>query len=312
MIINPSVDPQYMRLISMIDFLGENSDDRTGVGTKSLFGGNNLVITMTNLKTGGWILPAIGVRRVSPRIAFKELMFMLNGKTQTKELEKDNVNIWKGNTSREFLDDRGLTNLEEGDFGRMYGAQLREFNGLENEECPIGFDQLEYMVNEIKTNPTSRRIIATHYNPAEANQGALFPCHIMVQFNCNIRKGTLDCLFWMRSSDVGYGLPYNLMYYGFFLGLMCKLTGYKPGTLVYQSGDCHLYKDQIESGMFSYMSDNLKKYHVHDYDSMTPPIFEIDKEINTIEDMLTVRWEDIRIFGYSPFSDFDNKVKMAV
>jgi thymidylate synthase len=302
------IDIAYRDLITRIIQTGTPSDDRTGVGTYSLFG----EMLVTNLQ--GNTLPAISLRKVAPRIAFEELMFMLNGKTQTKELEEKKIKIWQGNTTREFLDNRGLNYLEEGDFGRMYGVQLREFNGIpyydydvkSGDFCSTQFDQLQYMVDEIKNNPTSRRIIATHYNPAEADQGALFPCHIMTQFN--VRDGKLDCLFWMRSSDVGYGLPYNLMYYGMFTHLVAELCGLEAGELVYQAGDSHLYKDQVESGMIEYMTnfDAIKEV------SLKSPRFIVNKTINTLEDMLSLTWEDVEIVGYNPRPDFKNKPSMAV
>lgn len=312
--INFDTDSKYVSLLNRIMNEGTDSDDRTGVGTLSEFG----VSIKFDISDNG--LPAFGVRKVAPRIAFEELMFMLNGKTQTKELEDKNVNIWKGNTSREFLDNRGLVRLKEGDFGRMYGAQLREFSGRIEGKGPFQFipennfpvfDQLGYMINEIKNNPTSRRIIATHYNPAEADQGALFPCHIMTQFNVDPKTNSLDILFWMRSSDVGFGLPFNLMYYAMFAHLVAKMTGYKARNLVYQAGDSHLYKNQIESGMISYMIDNFVS-HKCVSGSLMKPKFIVNKEYDTLEGMLNLQWEDISIEDYEPYPDFKDKPKMAV
>lgn len=297
-----NTDSEYRAILTDILHRGSNSDDRTGVGTRSKFGVQGVFDISKNQ------LPAIGMRKVAPRIAFEELMFMLAGKSDTKELEAKKINIWKGNTSREFLDNRGLTHLEEGDFGRMYGVQLREFNGLENDEQPLGFDQLEYMINEIQTNPSSRRIIATHYNPAEADQGALFPCHIMTQFNVDTDTNSIDCLFWMRSSDVGFGLPYNLIYYAFFAHLVAKLTGYSARNLIYQAGDSHIYQNQIQSGMINYMLDN----YVMGKMSKDETTITIDAEINSLDDMLNVKWEDITVNNYNPFPDFKDKPSMAV
>jgi thymidylate synthase len=293
------LDSKYKALLEDVLENGTNSDDRTGVGTIAKFG----AMLEVNLEDN--LLPAITLRKVAPRIAFEELMFMLNGKSQTKELEDKGINIWKGNTSKEFQEKVGLGGLEEGDFGRMYGVQLREFSGLgEVDPEPLAFDQLEYMVEEIKNNPSSRRIIATHYNPAEADQGVLFPCHIITQFN--VRGEYLDCLFWMRSSDLGYGFPINIMYYGMFCHLMAKLTGYKAGKLVYQAGDAHIYKDQIESGMIDYMVKDVQNT------SLSAPQFIVNKDINSLEDMLQLTWEDVQIINYDPRPDFKNKPRMAV
>lgn len=300
-----NTDHQYIHTLVKVLERGTKSEDRTGVGTVSLFGVQSRYDLSDNK------IPAINVRKVAPRIAFEELMFMLNGKTQTNDLEYKQINIWKGNTSREFLDSRGLEHLDTGDMGRMYGAQLRGFNGIDytvgdSDDVEVdSVDQLEYMINEIKNNPTSRRIISTHYNPAEVNQGVLFPCHIMTQFN--VRNGKLDCLFWMRSSDYGFGLPYNIMYYGMFCTIMAKLCGLEPGQLLYQAGDAHLYTDQIDSGMVNYMIDNLSKAKL-----CPDPKFIIKKELSTLDDMLSLSWDDVEITNYHPLPDFYNKPKMAV
>lgn len=293
-----TLDQKYHSLLLNILNNGIDSEDRTGVGTRSIFG------TQLELDISNNQLPALGLRRVAPRIAFEELMFMLNGKTQTQELEEKNINIWKDNTSREFLDQRGLNHLEVGNFGRMYGAQLRNFTS----DSHLGyFDQLRYLIKEIKTNPTSRRIIATHYNPAEADMGALFPCHIMTQFNVDPGSNSLDILFWMRSSDVGFGLPYNLMYYAMFAHLVARLTGRRARRLIYQSGDAHLYKNQIESGMIDYMISGLPAVFENNQ-----PRFLINRDYWKLEQMLDLSWSDVEVTDYNPRPDFKNKPGMAV
>lgn len=315
--LNTPVDLPYVLLMQRILDQGADSDDRTGVGTMSLFG------EQMHIDISGGKFPAPGVRRGPPRYAFEELMFMLNGKTQTKELEEKGIKIWQGNTTREFLDKRGLTHLEEGDFGRMYGSQLRHFVGTkwnpeddsdwdlsDGSEILNWFDQLKYIIDEIKNNPTSRRIVASQFNPAEAEQGALYPCHLMIQVNIDPRTNSLDLLFWMRSSDVGFGLPINIMYYAFFAHMLAKLTGYNARKLTYQSADCHIYKDQIESGMIKYMIDNFA-YARHD-EFGPPATIEFLKDFTTMEEMLELKWEDVKINGYEPFPDFKDKPKMAV
>lgn len=294
---------EYIELLKNIRDNGFGKDDRTGVGSRSIVGAQ----MRSDLFKG---FPALLSRRVAPRIAFEELMFMLNGKSQTKELEEKNINIWKGNTSKEFQKKHGLGHLPEGDFGRMYGKQMREFTTGRMASDRNGkwkqtfFDQLRYALNTLRSDPLSRRIIISQYNPAEATQGVLFPCHIMIQF---IVTGTkLNCVYWMRSSDTVYGLPYNHMYYAFFTHMMAMLTGFEVGDLVYQAGDSHFYNNQID------MVDNLIERWDNGLDLEFQPQVEFTKPIETLNDMLTYQWEDVIIQNYSPLPDFKDKPPMAI
>ena len=299
---------EYVDLIRNILDYGFGKDDRTGVGNVSIVGAQ----MRTNLAMR---FPALMVRRVAPRIAFEELMFMLNGKSQTKELEDKNINIWKGNTSKEFQKGRRLDHLDEGDFGRMYGVQLRDFNGFEdndNNYIPVRMDQLKYIIEELTTNKMSRRIIATQYNPAEADQGVLFPCHIMVQFI--VTGNRLNCVYWMRSSDTIFGLPYNHMYYAFFTQMLAEMLGFELGDLVYQAGDSHIYNNQLT------MAEDIvhmrwNEVHISSLsDTIKSPTVEFTKPIKDIDDLLTYQWDDVIIHNYDPLPDFtkEEKPPMAI
>lgn len=293
-----NIDLEYTSLLKRILANGVKTENRTGIDTISTFG-EMMKVDISDNK-----LAVISCRRVSPRIAFEELMFMLNGKTQTKELEEKNINIWKGNTSNEFLINRGLGHLSEGDMGRMYGSQLRFFTGYDNDiDDVLWHDQLKYIIDEINNNPTSRRIITTHYNPTESDQGVLFPCHIMTQFI--VRGNELDCLFWMRSSDVPYGLCYNLLFYNMFCSLIANLCNLKPSRLIYQSGDAHIYQNQLDCGMIDYMIDNAGI-------NQTVPKFIINKDLQTLDDMLSLTFDDVTIKDYNPCPDFKDKPPMAI
>lgn len=302
------LDWQYANLMEEILEDGYNPDDRTKVGTKEIFGA--MMKAPLQNKEGESLLPATTLRKVAPRWAFEELMFMLRGETDTKKLSKKGIPIWEGNTTSQFQKARGLSYLPEGDFGRMYGAQLRKFTGVNRAESGknelVGYDQLAGVVRDIQKKiedpqaSEGRRLLTTHFNPTEASEGVLFPCHIITQFN--VRGNKLDCLFWMRSSDVGYGLPYNLMYYGIFCHMMAKLVGLEAGKLVYQSGHCHLYNDQIESGLIEYMLDNIPK---------PSPTMSINKDYTSLTEMLGLEWADIAI-NYKAHPDFEGKPKMAI
>ena len=299
---------EYVELIKSILDNGYGKDDRTGVGSVSIVGAQ----MRTNLAER---FPALSVRRVAPRIAFEELMFMLNGKSQTKELEEKGIFIWKGNTSKEFQEGRNLDHLEEGDFGRMYGIQLRDFTDgnapdTYTSEQPSGFDQLKYIIGELTTNKMSRRIIATQYNPAEADQGVLFPCHIMVQFIVTGNK--LNCVYWMRSSDTIFGLPYNHMYYAFFTQMLAEMLGFELGDLVYQAGDSHIYNNQLDMAE-AIVTKRWDEVNMSSLDtSVLKPAVEFKKKINDINDLLTYKWEDVIIHRYKPLPDFENKPPMAI
>jgi len=286
---------EYVNLINDIMQNGIEKSDRTGIGSRSIIGAQ----MKTDLATR---FPALNVRRVAPRIAFEELMFMLNGKTQTKELEAKNINIWRGNTSKEFQSFVGLDYLEEGDFGRMYGVQMRKFGETPEYE---GFDQLKYIVDELKNNKYSRRTIITQYNPLDKDKGVLFPCHIMIDFI--ITENQLNCVYWMRSSDTIYGLPYNHMYYAFFTNLLAKYLGFELGTLVYQAGDAHIYKNQYN------MAEGLvNRAQAGCLYGKQKPTISLDAPINSLDDLLNYKWEDVTMCGYKPMPDFKDKPAMAI
>jgi len=292
---------EYIELLKNIREKGFGKDDRTGVGSRSIVGAQ----MRSDLSKQ---FPIQLTRRVAPRIAFEELIFMLNGKTQTKELEDKNINIWKGNTSKEFQEKMGLSHLDPGDFGPMYGAQMREFSGYDNGNKLTGhvkyFDQLKYVIDTLKSDPLSRRIIISQYNPAEADQGVLFPCHIMVQFIVTGSK--LNCVYWMRSSDTVYGLPYNHMYYAFFTHMMAMLTGFEVGDLVYQAGDSHFYNNQVD------LVNKIIERWDNGLDLEHSPEVEFAKSIHSLNDMLTYQWKDVIIHNYNPLPDLKDKPPMAI
>ena len=186
-----SQEKQYISLIKKCIDHGVNSSDRTGVGTKSLFG-EKLEFDIS--KT----IPVMTTRKTAFKTCMKEMLWMLRGQTDANILKKQKCFIWDGNTTREFLDNRGLNHLPEGDIGALYSFQLRHF-GAEYKTCNDdytgqGTDQLAYVINEIKTNPTSRRILFNYWNASDIDKGCLNPCHVLFQFNVegDILSG---CLF---------------------------------------------------------------------------------------------------------------------
>jgi thymidylate synthase len=200
--------------------------------------------------------PLLTTKRVFWRGVAEELLFFISGQTDTKILEAKGVNIWKGNTSREFLDKRGLHNLKEGEYGKSYGYQWRHFGAryncftgkrdLENSRSE-GIDQLQQIIDQLKNPETrnSRRLIMTAWNPTQLDEMALPPCHIMCQFN--VHDGNkLSCAMYQRSVDVMLGQPFNIASYAMLTHLLAKHCGLEAHEFVHFMGNCHIYEEHIE------------------------------------------------------------------
>jgi dihydrofolate reductase/thymidylate synthase len=229
-----------MNMYNILDY-GKKRDDRTGVGTIAFFGLQFRFDISKNI-------PLLTTKFVGFNTVLKELLFFLQGKTDSKELENQGVGIWKANTTREFLDGRGLTGYREGDMGPMYGFNWRHF-GAEYKGCDVavegGYDQLEALIDGLKKDPYSRRHMITTFNPATVSQSVLAPCHgIVAQFY--VEDGGLSCQVYCRSSDSFLGLPFNIASYAIMTYIIAKKVGLKPAELILVSGDCHIYKNHIE------------------------------------------------------------------
>jgi len=288
----------YLDLLQDIMDNGFDKESRTGIDTRSVWGR----CLRWDLSEG---FPIITTRRVAFRIAFEETMFFLRGERQTKALEDKKINIWKGNTTREFLDARGLDWLDEGDMGYGYGHQWRNFGGYDAKDSPedwhyTGVDQLVKLIADIQISPFSRRHIMTTWNPQQLYGMALPPCHILQHYQVT-PNGKLNSAFFMRSNDVPYGLPYNIMGYALLNILFAKLLGYEPGDLVYHGTDVHIYKNQ-----FDMVREQLTR-------EIRPlPTLKIKKDLNTFEDLLALEFEDVELIGYDPHPDIEDKPPMAV
>jgi len=222
----------------------------------------------------------------------------VSGCTDSKVLSKDGVRIWDGNSSREFLDNLGFAHREEGDLGPVYGFQWRHFGAqYENAHTDYkgkGIDQLARIVNEIKTNPDSRRIIMTAWNPMDIDKMALPPCHILAQFT--VSGNGLSCLLYQRSADIGLGVPFNIASYALLTRMIAHVCGLAAHELVYCLGDSHIYLSHI---------DALKQQI-----SRTPrtfPLLKIKRKVNDIDDF---QFSDFLIENYAPYSGI--KMDMAV
>lgn len=239
---------KYLYLLHEIIKNGESRPDRTGIGTKSIFG-KQLHFDISNQ------IPIITTKFVPWKLVVKELLWFLKGQTNSKILESQGVFIWKGNSSREFLNNRNLTEYEEGDIGPMYGFNWRHFNA-EYKGCHYnyegkGYDQLHNVIENIKIDPYSRRHMITTFNPCVLEQSALAPCHgIVTQFYVsndeNNEPKYLSCHMYQRSSDTALGLVINITSYSILTHIICKLCDLKPKELIISTGDTHIYSNHIE------------------------------------------------------------------
>ena len=279
-------EEQYLRALEEIKDTGVDRGDRTGVGTLSVFG----MRFKYNLRD---TFPLLTTKRMFTRAIFEELALYLSGKTDNTILADKNIHIWDGNTTREFLDSRGLTEYREGDMGETYGFNFRHFGG-EYRGCGEeygegnGFDQVEYVVNEIKHNPESRRIIINLWNSNTMHRAALPACLCMYQFFVDTNRKELNLQIYIRSSDFFLANNWNTCTGAFLVHMICNLEGVdlSPGDLTVVTGDTHLYKTHIEA-----VEENLKR---------SPGLFPKLVVNRKCADLRDFHWEDMEIIGYHP------------
>lgn len=233
---------QYINHLKTILNLTDIYEDRTGVGIKSTFG---IHMTYDISKH----IPLLTTKKVFSRIIIEELLWFLRGETDNKSLQKKNVHIWDGNTSREFLDSLGHTDREEGDGGPIYGFNFRHF-GAKYVDCHTdytgkGYDQVTEVLRLIREEPNSRRILINLWNPCVLKEGVLPPCHMLYQFR--VYGDKLCCSMYQRSGDMGLGVPFNIASATIMTYIFAHLTGKKPWKLVHTIGDAHIYTNHEEA-----------------------------------------------------------------
>lgn len=228
---------QYLNITRDILRRGFLKEDRTGVGTRSIFGPQ----LEFNLQTQGF--PLLTTKKVFWKGVLEELFWFIGGKTDAQLLSQRGVKIWDGNSSREFLDKRGLGEYRVGDVGPVYGFQWRhwgaEYQGCDSNYEGRGVDQLSRVVQQIRETPESRRLIVSAWNVAELDRVALPSCHILFQYN--VEGDNLDLKMYQRSADWFLGVPFNIASYALLLSMTAHLTGKKPRRLILTFGDAHLY-----------------------------------------------------------------------
>lgn len=215
-----NIQDEYKGLLSEILNRGLDKDDRTGTGTRSVFGR-----TIRHDMSLGF--PILTSKKISFNAARTELLWILQGRTDLKYLEDNGVKYWRPDYERSGRTDETL--------GPVYGKQWRDFNGV---------DQLKNLVVSISTNPNSRRLMVSAWAPHEMNEMVLPPCHYA--FQVYINNGIIDLMWQQRSADVFLGLPYDITMYGLLLEMLAKGAGLEAGQLIGQLGDCHLYNNHLE------------------------------------------------------------------
>ncbi len=212
---------QYLDLLRDIKDNGITRSDRTGTGTRGVFGRQ----MRFDLASG---FPLLTTKKLHLRSIIIELLWFLRGDTNVRWLQENKCRIWD-----EWAD-------ENGDLGPVYGKQWRSW------AAPDGrtIDQIQWVLDEIRTNPNSRRLVVSAWNPADVNEMALPPCHCLFQFN--VMDGKLNCQLYQRSADVFLGVPFNIASYALLTLMMARATGLEPGEFVHTLGDAHLYLNHTE------------------------------------------------------------------
>ncbi|MBT4925024.1 MAG: thymidylate synthase [Euryarchaeota archaeon] len=250
---------EYLRLINHILENGEEKGDRTGTGTLSVFGYQ----MRFDLSKG---FPMVTTKKVHLKSIIHELLWFIKGDTNVKYLQENGVRIWN-----EWAD-------ENGDLGPVYGKQWRDWK--DNNGRTI--DQLEQVIDMIKNNPNSRRIIVSAWNVGELDEMALMPCHAFFQFH--VANGKLNCQLYQRSADVFLGVPFNIASYAILTHMIAQICGLEAGTFVHTLGDAHLYTNHLEQAKLQISRE-----------PMPLPTLKLNPDIENIDDF---KFEDFEVIDY--------------
>jgi dihydrofolate reductase/thymidylate synthase len=292
-----SEEQNYLDLMKEIIDNGVPSGDRTGTGTNSLFGR----MLKYNIRDG--TLPLLTSKRTFIRGIIEEMLFFVSGNTDCTKLQEKGIHIWDGNTTREFLDNRGLNHLPVGDMGAGYGFQWKHF-GADYKDCKTdykdqGFDQIQNVINLIKNNPESRRILISGWNPPDLHKMALPPCHLSYQFYVNVDKKELSCLLYQRSSDYFLANNYNAIGAIILTHMLAHICGLKTGEFTHFLGDTHIYSNHMEQ------CEKQMKRSTHPF-----PTLILNPSNREIKDITDFQYKDFKVVNYYPHPTI--KADMAV
>ena len=252
---------QYLSLLEEVRYKGTLKEDRTGVGTYSLFGRQ----LRFDLDRG---FPLLTTKKVHLRSVVHELLWFLAGDSNVRYLQQHGVSIWDA-----------WADPATGDLGPVYGAQWRSWTGADGRTI----DQLAEVVDRIRTDPDCRRLVVSAWNVSDLPEMALPPCHVLFQFY--VSNGRLSLQLYQRSADVFLGVPFNIASYSLLLMMVARVTGLRPGEFVHTFGDVHLYRNHVEQA-----EEQLRRRP-----RPLPSVVIADRT-----DLFSYRYEDIRVSGYDP------------
>ncbi len=262
---------QYLELLAHVKDTGTDRGDRTGTGTRSVFGYQ----MRFDLSEG---FPVLTTKKLHLRSIIHELLWFLKGDTNIAYLRENGVSIWD-----EWAD-------ENGNLGPVYGSQWRswpDYNGGH-------IDQIARLIEDLKTNPNSRRHIVSAWNPALVDEMALPPCHCLFQFY--VSDGKLSCQLYQRSADIFLGVPFNIASYALLTMMIAQVTGLKPGDFVHTFGDAHLYHNHFEQAELQL--------------SRAPRALPVMRINSDVKDVFSFKFEDFTLEGYEAESNI--KAPIAV
>ena len=286
---------QYLSALEHVLKNGKDRDDRTGTGTRGVFGYQ----MRFNLKEG---FPAVTTKKLAWRSVVSELLWFLEGSTDERRLAEihygkrredivDKKTIWTANANKQGKD-LGYTNTETTkELGPVYGSQWRSWSGNKK-----AVDQISGVIKDLKKDPYSRRHIVSAWNAAEVDSMALPPCHTLFQFH--IQDNELSCQLYQRSADMFLGVPFNIASYSLLTCILAKILKLTPGEFVWVGGDCHIYKNHILQA-----KEQISRKPAPAPKLSMPPL-------KTIEDVLLVSPKEFKLIDYTPMDSI--KAQMAV
>ena len=290
---------QYLDALQYIVDNGEDLSDRTGVGTRSVFGYQ----MHFNLQNG---FPAVTTKKLAWRSVVGELLWFLEGSTDERRLAertfgKDRTEligketIWTANADTQGKALGYANNEFKKELGPVYGHQWRHFDGVEGEK-EKKVDQISWLISEILTNPDSRRLILSAWNPNQIHEMALPPCHTLAQFK--VMNGKLSCQLYQRSADMFLGVPFNIASYSLLTHMLAQLCDLKLGTFVWVGGDCHIYKNHTNQ-----VTEQLIR-KPQNLPNLQMPLFK------NLDELLETKPIDYKLKNYNPLESI--KAPMAV